>query len=74
MKTHMRDIRLAGNAGMQFPVCYASAELLDTDKGYLPTTGEFKEVTCAHCRRMAPKRYPWASFANPVTVQGWTSR
>jgi hypothetical protein len=62
MKTHLRDIRLRNNAGMAFPVCYAGAELLDVDKGHLPTTGEFADVTCEHCRVRGPKRYPWASF------------
>lgn len=61
LKMHMRDIRLRNNAGMTFPVCYASAPLLDTDKGSLPSTGELAEVTCKHCQRMFRKRYPWAS-------------
>lgn len=62
MKMHLRDIRLRNNAGLAFPLCYASAALLDTDKGYLPTTGEFNEVTCKRCIAMAPKRYPWARY------------
>jgi hypothetical protein len=63
MKTHFRDIRLRNNAGMDFPLCFASAPLLDLDKGCLSTVADFAKVTCQHCKRMAPKRYPWASFA-----------
>lgn len=53
MKTHFRDLRLANNAGMQFPACYASAKLLDTDKSRLPTTADRGAVTCEHCQRIA---------------------
>ena len=53
MKTHMRDIRLRNNAGMDFPLCKAGAELLDLDAGRWPLTGKYSEVTCAHCRRHA---------------------
>jgi hypothetical protein len=38
-KIHYRNIRLRNNAGMDFPECYAHAELLDCDKGRLITTG-----------------------------------
>ncbi len=64
MKTknvHMRDIRLSNNAGIDFPVCHANAEMLDLDKSRLPTTGKMQEVTCERCKRMYFKRYPWAS-------------
>lgn len=57
---HYRDIRLSSNAGMDFPLCYANAKLLDTDKGRLSSSGEMKEVTCKRCLKMFPKRYPWA--------------
>ena len=57
---HLRDIRLSNNAGMQFPLCYSAAPLLDCDKSHLPTSPRIKEVTCKHCLRMAPKHYPWA--------------
>jgi hypothetical protein len=60
MKTHLRDIRLRNNAGMDFPVCQAGARLLDTDKGRWPTTGEWSAVTCLKCLKQAPKAYPWA--------------
>lgn len=59
---HFRDIRLRSNAGMDFPACYALAHLLDTAKGYLPTSPDMSEVTCKRCRRIAPERYPWAGF------------
>ena len=49
MKMHYRNLRLYCNAGMRFPECYAYAELLDVDKGRLPTTGKVSEVTCKHC-------------------------
>lgn len=57
---HARDIRLANNAGMAFPVCYANAELLDCTKGRLLTTSDFALVTCKRCLKAWPKRYPWA--------------
>jgi hypothetical protein len=60
-KTHYRDIRLSVNAGMNMPLCYAGAPLLDCDKSRLPTSGKIDEVTCKHCLRLFPKRYPWAS-------------
>lgn len=49
MKVHFRNIRLRVNAGMDFPECYAHADLLDTDKGRLKTTGNRNEVTCKRC-------------------------
>ena len=59
-KTHLEDIRLSNNAGMSFPLCFASQELLDLSKTGLPMTGHLKEVTCGNCLKRAPKRYPWA--------------
>ena len=59
-KSHLRDIRLRGNAGMDFPLCYAGAERLDLDKGRLATVGTLAETDCKRCRKMAPKAYPWA--------------
>ena len=55
-KIHWRSIRLFVNAGMAFPACYATAELLDLDKGSLPTTGNRLEVTCKRCKQ-AMRRY-----------------
>jgi len=49
-KVHKRSIRLRNNAGMDFPVCYAHAELLDLDKSRLATTGDNAKVTCKRCR------------------------
>jgi len=66
MKTHFQDIRLSNNAGMDFPVCYSTAEFLDMEKSRLPTTSDFSKVTCKRCLAMAPKHYPWASFAQKV--------
>jgi hypothetical protein len=60
MKVHMEDIRLYNNAGMSMPICYANAPMLDLDKSRLSTSGLLIEVTCLHCKRMFPKRYPWA--------------
>lgn len=62
MKMHFRDIRLRNNAGMDFPLCYAGARLLDLDKSRLPTTGDFNAVECKHCLNRAPVHYPWAGF------------
>lgn len=53
MVIHFRSIRLRNNAGIDFPACYASAELLDLDKTRLPTTGEQDKVTCKRCQRIA---------------------
>ena len=49
---HKRSLRLYVNAGMSFPVCYAGAKLLDTDKARLPTVAEDEYVTCQKCRRI----------------------
>ena len=46
---HYRSIRLKNNAGMDFPQCFASAKLLDTEKSKLATSGSPSEVTCGHC-------------------------
>lgn len=61
MKTHMKDIRLSSNAGIGFPVCQANTTLLDMDKTSWKITNNIKLVTCAHCIRMQPKAYPWAT-------------
>lgn len=50
-KVHLRDTRLFVNAGLRFPVCYATARLLDTDKSRLSTTTDRTQVTCKHCLR-----------------------
>lgn len=63
LKTHLRDIRLYGNAGMSFPVCCRNAELLDLKKSMLPITAEYAKVTCRRCRVIGPKLYPWASWS-----------
>jgi hypothetical protein len=59
-KVHMRDIRLFNNAGMDFPVCFSTAKLLDLDKSRLPLTNEISKVTCKRCESMFRKHYPWA--------------
>lgn len=51
-KIHFRSLRLAVNAGMSFPACYANTKLLDTDKGRLKTTTKPQEVTCLKCKRL----------------------
>jgi len=61
MKTHMRDIRLRNNAGIDFPVCCRNAPALDLDKSRYPTTGNIKEVDCKRCLKSFPRLYPWAS-------------
>ena len=60
MKLHIRDIRLRNNAGIDMPVCKASAELLDMDATRYPTTGDRKQATCKHCIRQYAHRYAWA--------------
>lgn len=60
MKMHMEDIRLANNAGMEFPVCQVNAKLLDLDKGHWNTTGDQSKVDCKHCKKAFAKRYAWA--------------
>jgi hypothetical protein len=46
---HARSIRLRNNAGMDFPVCYSGAKLLDLDKSHLFTTGDKSLVSCRRC-------------------------
>lgn len=46
-KYHAISLRLFVNAGMRFPLCYANARLLDTDKGRLPMSRT--QVTCKRC-------------------------
>lgn len=54
-KNHYRSIRLRNNAGMDFPVCYSRADILDTEKGNLKTTCELSKVTCMNCKRIVGK-------------------
>jgi len=49
---HYRDVRLFVNAGLRFPLCKASAELLDLDATRLQTVGHSAEVTCKRCRKL----------------------
>lgn len=56
MKTHFRNARLYVNAGMPFPLCYSGAELLDTDKARLPTTGVVADVDCGRCLKILESR------------------
>lgn len=49
--THFRSLRLANNAGIDFPLCYANAARLDMEKGRLPLTTDRTKVTCGRCRR-----------------------
>ena len=56
-KTHYRDLRLRNNAGVDFPLCYADAPLLDTAKSYLPTTGRLDSVTCKRCLAITKARH-----------------
>jgi hypothetical protein len=58
-KIHKRALRLRNNAGMDFPVCAASAELLDLDKAHWPTTGDKDTVTCKRCLQIMAKNR-WA--------------
>lgn len=62
LAVHLADIRMRNNAGMDFPLCYADAPLLDMDKGMLETVTDFTKVTCKKCQKKAPVRYPWASY------------
>lgn len=62
IKTHYTNDSLYTNAGMSFPECYAGAELLDLDKGRLPTSGYIDQVTCKNCLRIVAKHH-W----NPKT-------
>ena len=60
-KTHIKDIRLANNAGIAFPVCQANVDLLDMDKtGWIMAPAD--QATCQHCRRLYVKRYPWTEL------------
>jgi hypothetical protein len=63
MKLHIRDIRLFNNAGISFPVCRANEKLLDMDATRYSfakvENGHEVGVTCKHCIRIYPKRYPW---------------
>jgi len=65
-KVHLRDIRLRNNAGMEFPICAAGAEMLDLDKGHWLADGYLRNVTCKKCRTVAPLRYPWA-YSEPAS-------
>jgi len=56
MVVHFRNLRFRNNAGMDFPQCYSNADLLDLDKGRLPTTGVDTEVTCKRCLRYLKKK------------------
>ncbi len=58
LKTHIRDLRLRNNAGIDIPVCKANARLLNTSSRYEFTT--IDKPTCKLCLRLYPKRYPWA--------------
>lgn len=52
-KIHLASMRLLSNAGIDFPLCYSNAKLLDMDKSALPTAVTLTRVTCKHCRRIA---------------------
>jgi hypothetical protein len=52
-RIHLMSTRLHNNAGMQFPLCYSNAKLLDTTKAHLLTAPTLARVTCKHCRRIA---------------------
>ena len=54
-KIHYRSVRLRNNAGMDFPLCYSRADILDTEKGNLKTTFELSKVTCMNCKRIVGK-------------------
>jgi hypothetical protein len=62
LKVHYRDIRFRNNMGIDFPTCFAGAPILDMEKSYLPTSGNFDLVTCRNCIKLAPLRYPWANL------------
>jgi hypothetical protein len=62
-RTHLRDIRLHNNAGMDLPVCEAGRSILRTESTFT-TTGELARVTCPRCLAQAAKRYPWAYTIN----------
>jgi hypothetical protein len=50
---------MKNNAGMDFPVCYRNAKLLDLDKSRLATTSDDSEVTCKRCQAIV-KKNPFA--------------
>ena len=56
-KIHWRALRLFNNAGIDFPVCYSQAALLDMDKAHLSTTRDRERITCRHCKRIVAKDY-----------------
>lgn len=64
---HLRDIRLANNAGIHFPVCRAGEVTLNLDATRWPLTHVWADVTCGTCRRLALQRYPWAYQNKEVT-------
>jgi hypothetical protein len=70
MKVHFKSIRVYNNMGISFPDCYLGDGPLDLDKTILPSTGDYTKVTCLHCKKRAPKKYPWASFARKK--EGWS--
>ena len=59
MKTHMRDLRLRNNAGMDFPTCQANAPLLDLEASRWEMTRDPFAATCKNCSKIYRKRYPW---------------
>ena len=64
---HLRDLRLLNNAGMDYPLCRADDELLDTEVHHDPewqTTANAKECDCLDCWERAGKAYPW--YGEPV--------
>lgn len=58
-KTHIKDIRLASNAGIGFPVCQV-ADVLDLDKTRWRMAARAEDATCERCQRAYAKQYPWA--------------
>ena len=51
----MRDIRMYTNGGMKVPVCNTTGE------GSYIFSERRSEATCEKCKRIFPKRYPWAA-------------
>lgn len=69
MKVHIGDIRLANNAGMQFPVCKAGAKMLDLDasRWNIQTSTDYRNAEdkthfCKKCIAAWARRYPWATL------------
>lgn len=60
--THLSDISLYSNAGINFPVCLATARLLDMDATGRKQVNEdrIEQVTCLRCLRAYKRRYAWA--------------